>query len=40
MSEDTSIKVLNSKSENSKGFKEELTFFDLTNIIIGSIVWS
>jgi len=38
MSEDTSIKVLNSKSENSKGFKEELTFFDLTNIIIGSIV--
>src|SRR5659263_689119 len=38
MSEDTSIKVLNSKSENSKGFKEELTFFDLTNIIVGSIV--
>jgi len=29
---------MNLKSENLKGFKEELTFFDLTNIIVGSIV--
>jgi hypothetical protein len=38
MSGDTSIRVMNSKSENSKRFKEDLTFFDLTNIIVGSIV--
>jgi amino acid transporter len=38
MSADTSIRVMDAKSEDSKGFKEELTFFDLTNIIIGSIV--
>jgi hypothetical protein len=29
---------MNPKGENSKRFKEELTFFDLTNIIVGSIV--
>jgi amino acid transporter len=38
MSADTSIRVMNAKSEDSKGFKKELTFFDLTNIIVGSIV--
>ena len=29
---------MNSKSEDSKKLKEDLTFFDLTNIIVGSIV--
>ncbi len=29
---------MNSKGEGSKKLKEELTFFDLTNIIVGSIV--
>jgi APA family basic amino acid/polyamine antiporter len=29
---------MNSKSEDSKKLKEELTYFDLTNIIVGSIV--